>query len=511
MNRILFSLTAFLIAITNCWSQAAVVQIETTGYSHKKAVLYQNADPISGKREALAIADVDENGKCTFSFTPTETQAYWISIARVEGLLYIEPGGQYSIRFPSADQADIKRFDRTEITLDLSQLPETDLNMLIRQFNADYINFLHQHYFDFIGDEFKSSGIYRSTLGSKSRTSDIYKMPSTSDSAQVSVATDFHAAAQAFIAQMTDKYSSHFSHSYFNNYVKYALAEIRLVAGMNRVRFASEYFISQPMQYNNTAYIKTFQTFYNGLFQSDTNAKLDSLERLIHAGNNIEGLTTYFQRDSTLRDVSVARLAVLINLKNAYYKKEYARPAIISTIQSLQQTNASEFQKQIASNLLSQMKRYERGTIAEDFTIGDARENKWILSEHLGMPTYLYFFAQWNTASLKEMLLLDKLYHQYKNDIQIITICMDDDYEKYKQYLRQHKDFKFPILYGAGDPLISEKYNMRSIPHAVQLDREGKWSATYTRRPSEGVEDDFNAIKKNNAKPSQSTRTWKDK
>lgn len=510
MRRFLFILFS-LCSVVNLTAQQVSISGLAADFAGLQAVLFRLADPVSGKREVIELKNISDDGKFSFSFDVKETQSVLVSVSRMEGLLYVEPGHRYDVVFPAAGSADVKRFDRTEITLDLSKLPQYDLNLLIRKFNADYISFINKHYYDFVSDEFRGSDVYRSTLGDKTKKSDLYKMPAAQDSSAKETLSDFPQAVAVFFNQVEEKYKNDFSNVYFKNYVRYALAEIKLLSGLNRSRFYREYFHEQPVLCQNTTYMKTFDTFYKGFFKTDTNAKIDSLSKLINANGDIQRLSDYYKKDTTALDKDVRMLAVLLNLKASYHDKQYSKSAVLKTIQSITSTSASDFQKQIALNMTEQMKKFDKGYMYEDFTVGDARDEKWRLSEHLDVPTYLFFFATWNAASVKEMLVLEKLHAAYKNDVQIIAICMDDNYDNFKKYLREHKTQKFTMLYGAGDALMSEKYNVRAIPHAVLLNAQGEWMSSHTRRPSEGVEDDFKRIKMNNAKPNQGRKTWKDK
>lgn len=488
-------------------AQQVLIKGYTAEFAGRKAVLFKTADPISNKREVLDIQDIDDNGKFQFQFTCTETQVVLVSISRMEGLLYVEPGKQYDIVFPASTEVGVRRFDRVDVSLDLSQLPAEDLNLLVRAFNADYIKFIQDHYYDFATEETKGAQLYRSAMGDKLKKADIFKMPEVQDSTVHTM--DFAQIASNFIIKMETKYSKFYGNTFFKDYVRYALGEIKLLAGLNRVRFYREYFDGQPVLINNPAYMKTFDVFYKGFFRTDTNARIDSLTRLIQRESSITGLINYYSQDSTASDVNVRTMAVLHNLKNTYYGKMFAKPGVIKTLESAH--HLPEPYRSIGSNVIFQLKRYEKGTAYEDFLVGDTRENKWRLSENITMPTYLYFFATWNTVSLKELQLLEKLYATYKFDVQIIAVCMDDDYANFKKFIKEHKLPLFKLVYGAGDPLMSEKFNVRSIPHAVMLDQDGRWMFGYTKRPSEGIEEEFKRIKESGAKTNRGRKTWKDK
>lgn len=479
-------------------------------YAGRKVILLKNADAISGKREVIAIKDISEAGDFSFDVSVKETQSVIISVSRMDGVLYLEPNHAYNIIFPSAKVAESKRFDRTEIPLDLTKLPENDLNLLIRKFNADYVRFIDEHYFDFVSDEFKGADVYKSTLGDKAHKSDIYKMPSANkDTTQKEVLTDFPKEAAAFMSAMEMKYAAYFDNLYFKDYVRYSLSEIKYLAGLNRKRFYQEFFHSQPVLYQNPAYIKCFDLFYRNQFSRSSGGQQEALSKVINGENDFQKLSAQFQNDSTLLDVDVRTLALLMNLKSSYYEKKFSKSAILKTLTNASGSSLNKNQSLSATNILQQLKQFDKGADGEDFTLADLKDEKWILSEQTGMPIYLFFFASWNVASIKELLLLQKLHSVYQQDVQIIVVNMDEDYEVYKKYVREHKDQKFTFLYGTGDPMLTEKYNVRSIPHAVMLDKEGKWVSYYTRKPSEGIEEDFKKLKVKGAKGT-GAKTWKD-
>ncbi len=490
-------------------AQQVVITGSAKDFAGKQAVLFKDADLVSGKREVIAVVNISEEGNFQFNFASSETQRLFLSISRIEGALFVEPRHNYDIAFPEGVIPDAKRFDRSEISLDLSKLFEHDLNLLIRRFNADYIKFIAEHYYDFVSDEFRGSDLYRSTLGNKTKKTDIYKMPNIADSLKKEELSDFPVIAHNFIKDMESKYQPYYSNEYFKDYVTYSLAEIKLLSGLNRKKFYKEYFHQEPILYNNTAYMKCADLFYRNYFSADNNAKLDSLSTIINGASSMERLSKYFSGDSTMQREDIRKLALLINLKSAYHDKLYFKTKVSKTLASTD--FASDTQTIIANNILHQATRYDKGSKGEDFTVGDTKEEKWQLSSNISIPIYLFFFASWNTASIKELMVLEKLYPKYKNDIKIVAVCMDDDYSAFKKFVREHKTMQFSFVYGAGDPLMTEKYNIRAIPSATFLDEEGKRISQQTLKPSEGVEDDFKRSKSINTKPSQGRGTWNKK
>jgi thiol-disulfide isomerase/thioredoxin len=195
-------------------------------------------------------------------------------------------------------------------------------------------------------------------------------------------------------------------------------------------------------------------------------------------------------------------------LKELYFNKDFSRMAVEKTMGALSKTASVKPLQTVSLNTLDQLRKNKEGWPQPDFTLLDEHEEKWRLAENDGLPLYIIFFASWNHASIKEMMLLEKLAETYQKDIRIVAINMDEKVDDFKKYLQAHPKQKFTFLYGYGNILLKENFALKAIPHAVMLAPDLTVKYTTTPLPSQGLEVNFKKIKQQAAAAGQGPKTW---
>jgi cytochrome oxidase Cu insertion factor (SCO1/SenC/PrrC family) len=489
-------------------AQVFTIKGTAKSYAGSKIVLFTTSDFVSGERKALAIAQIDDAGNFSISETIEQTMAMDMAINNVECKLYVEPGHHYQIDIPSFEDAQLRRFDKTPVDITFQNLPEDDLNNILASFNTDFYTFLNDHYYDFAVGDFQSSDVVRSKLGSHGKKTDI--IPTTAKDS-ITVVSNFGNLVTEFFNTMNFKYGPYYKNLFFKDYAQYALAEIELVAGKSRKLFYREYFHQKPILFQNPSYMRTFDIFYNKFLINHAADKQKAIDKTINLEESIFNLLEYLKSDSLALDEKVRTLAVLENLKDSYYTKIFSSNAILRSVIKFSEKSTDIPFKNITDNLVKSFTKNKEFWTSEDFTLIDLQNEKWTLNDHLGWPIYIFFFTSWSPNSQKELLMLQKLNETYGKDIQIVAISMDNTAEIYLKYIESHRDQKFTFLYGPTDPLLREKFNLRAVPYAIMLDAEGKVMYNYTKRPSEGVQADFEKIKQQAKQSGQGGKSWNKK
>ena len=494
-------------------SQAQVtISGSAKSYAGKKIVIYTIADYISGLNNVVQTQNIDSQGNFKLQFDLSETRAINIAIPPFQGLMFVEPGKKYEIVFPGDQKKEAIRFDKSEVAIEFVNLPDYDLNLLIRQFNSDYFKFLNEHYYDFAVAEYRGSDVVKGKMASNNDGVDLYKK-STSDTTKVAAGvSNFGSVITNFYNDSQLKYGEHYKQLFFSDYVKYSLAEIELIAGRSKKSFYNEYFMSQPMLLQNPAYMKCFELFYSnylGTRPKDVQAKITKAIGVERSGIQLISLLT---GDSTALGSRVRTAAVIKGLKELYFDKRYSRSAISNCLKELSNEAEDIELRAIAKNSSTVLSLGKEGWNPDDFTLADENNDMWKWSENKGAYTYFIFFASWSASSVKEMMMLEKLHLQYNDYIRIVAINMDEDNELFQKYIIQHKTQKFEFLFGNGDALLRDKLTIKSIPSSLMVNPDGTAMFDYTRKPSEGVQADFEKIKKMvDSNPKQGLKTWRDK
>jgi len=265
--------------------------------------------------------------------------------------------------------------------------------------------------------------------------------------------------------------------------------------------------MSQKVLWKNPAYMHFFEEYYNLLLTTQKKDTQDQIYAAVNAQKSYTALTELFAFDSTLISMPVRELALIKGLRDIYYNSSFVKNSVSSTLESFVQNASDPLNKKTAKNVREKFMRCKSNWKMEDFILLDEENEMWSSAEHQDKYTYFVFFANWSPSSMTELQMMQRWYDKYNKDINFVAICMDNDYNLFKSYLAKHRDQKFTFLYGGGDFLLREKFDLRTIPHAVLVNTEGKVVGDHTRKPTEGIQLEFEKILAQKAK---STGTWKD-
>ena len=119
---------------------------------------------------------------------------------------------------------------------------------------------------------------------------------------------------------------------------------------------------------------------------------------------------------------------------------------------------------------------------APDFVVYDKDGNKVGLSDYLGKPVVLNFWASWCGPCASEMPDFEEAYKERGDEIQFLMINLTDGYqetmESATEYI-QEQGFTFPVFYDT-ESNAANTYATYSIPMTFFIDSEGYMVARAT-------------------------------
>lgn len=115
-----------------------------------------------------------------------------------------------------------------------------------------------------------------------------------------------------------------------------------------------------------------------------------------------------------------------------------------------------------------------------NYTMKDVNGNDVTLSSFKGKAILVNFWATWCGPCKIEIPHLVELQEQYKDDLVILGVSVDDTAEKMKPYAAEYK-INYPLLVGLGHDDMQEAYGpLWGIPVSVFIDRDGNVSKRHS-------------------------------
>lgn len=455
-----------LISIILCFhftlfSQDVTISGIAMGAENENIRIIKYKDQISYLEETIGEAVIDSIGRFSMSFQLNETSYTKINLGFHNTGFYIEPDGIYEIFIQADPEGSFFRlnptYDSPYLNFEIINSDDNELNSMISKLNIIFEDFIINNF----------DAIYRQRQKDK-------------------IDTLKHIISTVFTEG---------SNKYFNNYVQYKIASIEQLARLkNRSSIEKLYFENKNILYENIEYMDFFNQFFSKYFTA-TFKKFDrdELIKIINGGEAYLKLMGSFADEKAFSEKIFSELVILKSLKDMYYLPGFSRKEIISQFEFISEKGISDKNRQIAIDLIFVLTQFNTGTPAPFFALKDRNEKINSLEDFKGKYVYLNFWASDCIPCLVEMDSLYNLKNKYENEIEFVSIGVDD--EKEKLFDRADElNYNWTILDYAHDKSLLDKYKVKAYPFYVLIDKEGNILKYPANSPSENAEKLFREL-----------------
>lgn len=466
--------------ITNfSFASTTVIKGNVKDFDNQEITLFAYTDYITNAKKTLGYTTISANGTFSFEYDCEYTQKVFLKIEDKTTWFYNEPGKVYNISLSYDEEFNKQRVYDKQLSLKFNFPAPTELNQEIKKFNTKYDAFFDENYVLFVK---RDRSVEPKIKAFKTKT-----------------LKEVETVKSEFV----------------KNYITYTIAALESSidvdysdrkTGKNstntKANIYLEYLHNQPVLYHHSEYMNFFKSFFKTEMK-DLTLKVNGIDitKAINEEVSTSSLSKALSKYPFLENEEFKGLFTLYGLFRIRNDKYFNKDNIIQLISDIKKNSSYPEQKIIASNIYTILtqKKLEQGSKAPDFKLMDKDSNLVSLNSFEGRPIYINFWATWNIPSQKEMKVMKVLHQKYGEQIQFVSICTDNNFEKMSSFLAKNQDYNWSFLHLGKNQHLLEKYKVATIPSYFLLDKNlkivkapaGRPGGTAERATEDNIEKDF--------------------
>jgi thiol-disulfide isomerase/thioredoxin len=409
--------------------------------SEAKVTFYVYSEFLTEQTTRVGRGTTDEHGLLSTELPIENTTLLIINLQNVEHTLFVQPQNTYSINFSSQNEI-------------VSIISEDKLNENIGKLLQDIEKYTALHS--------SKSGKLKKSYASNAAT---------------------------FIENTKQKFAT-YQNNYLNEYVSYHLAIIEMEVCQLKNDFEGlDKLVSKNLGGSN---LLASNYAYWQLIDAVFKLRYGINENNLIGNDEADGSGMYLELVNKIeKSVTEEPLKQLLLIKSAALAYEY----LFATTEKLKEdlrliadSPADVKLGKMAQFLINNMDRVNKGTKIPDTFIFKNQEGKEVnFNDFRGKPILLEFWATWCTPCIKEMRDMPELKTKYGDKIQIVSISVDEEYEKMVAYLHKHPHYDWQFLHNGMNKKVLDAFAVVEFPTYFLIDADGKMVYKLTGTPKQEI------------------------
>jgi thiol-disulfide isomerase/thioredoxin len=446
LKAVLLILAICLLPSAKALANETLIQGEIKDFEGAQIRLGYYQDYITFKKVFVA-SDVIEEGKFQLKVDLDNVKQLILMVEDKQSSFFAEPGQVYNLSLSYNIENNAKRAFEKYLDLHFSFPKAEELNQKIKQFNNAYQDFFADNYEKFV-------------VNNASKEID------------------------AFIKEQSAK-GEYQSPEYLNNYVRYALANLKDINKAPTNELEKEYLLAQDVLIQHKEYMNFFRQLYEKDFEQLLITKAaQPLMKEMMFDQDLDSSLAIVKQLKGFDSQELTELYFINGLFEVYHLKTVNQKSSLILLDALSKKGSTQQIKELAKAVRERLEILAENKNAPDFKLKDSEGIEKSLSDFKGKPIYMSFWANWSIISLKELRLMQALEEKYGDQIQFISINIDEEEEPYKSVKSQF-NFDWTFLYGGRDYLLREQYEVKTVPVYFLIDKDGTLIQRYAPAPQQ--------------------------
>ncbi len=390
--------------------------------------LFSIQDYISNKEISIGKTVVDSNGIFEFVIPNIPTQKLVIRSKKNWAYIYVQPSSEYYVSFPSINKNEVPNLYGNDIQLVFYKLDSSDINYKILGFQNGL-------------DQMMSDFFYIKNVNYN----------------------EFESRFNKLLDTVNSIYKSD-TNIYFRYFIKYSLSELQVLQNLYfTIENYNNHFHEKPIFYDNDAYMKYFNVFYNHLrFQLSNDLQVEVGFAIKKASPSL--IMNLLSRHSTLKSEKIRELAMIKMLGQEYNSKDFSKKNIIKILDSISRFSVNQENRLISKNLIENLMVLKSGEKAPNLNFKTKTGDSVSWKNFKNKFVYLHFFNPEDKNSIIEIEPLISLHKEYGSIIQFITIFPRIPSKENIHQLSVFKDITWPVIDLDLSHEIWRLYNIKAFP-----------------------------------------------
>lgn len=439
-QKSLGALLLFLLMVPTIWSQKEAVTIKgfAPQYVGKELSFNQIVDYYSQVEAPFAKTTVQADSTFSVQFYLDKTQKIVVRGLNNYGWMYVEPKAKYDIFVPDRNPIDPVVKTGNQVEISFFDLPATDINYKI----LSYQRWSDEYMARYFPLKFKDPTRFAEKL-------DTFKI-------------------------YVEKAYKNDSSIFFLTFVKFSIAElddIQHSAARGRDEKYDHYIKPSPVFYENDAYMNYVKKYYKNLIPR-LSTETNNLVYLAVLKSSPTLVMKALGKDYTLQNLRLREMVMIQSLSEVFYADDFPQTNISAIFDSLKQRCLFKENQVIAKNVYNRLTELVPGGKAPEFVLLQEGKPAQTHMDFRGKHLYITFYDPKSANNQKEMELLRDLHRKYINDVQFLTIVIDNGDLTSAEKLTVDKIAWNHFSFAGTDEFI-KKFRVTNFPSYVLIDPTG--------------------------------------
>ena len=447
----------FLLFSFQMHAATVIIKGESNAPNQMVRVIIQK-DYVSYLEQTLANSKTDSQGKFELHIDIEQITSVQIALGLDRAEIVLKPGSTYRFKISQPKNgASTSYFEKESIQLIVLESNDGGIQKQIDDINMIFNAFVMQHFNDLYHNRRVD------LLDSLKQAIDV-RLPAKVDG----FVTDYNTFKQATLLQTVRSRSS-------DQWIK-------------------SMFFGKPIVYSNPEYMNLVNEVFRDYFISNRRYQSEALKQAMES--SLTGFVGYITNNLLFNNQpQFCELVCLLNLRDLYFNVEYDKERILNLLNQFQQQSLFAEHKQMAANIILEVKYLEYKSVAPAFQLKNAA-NKVVSGEQLkGKGILLNFIQDSCQACLSGLNDMKNLYDSFKEDYTFITISTADGFNNSAKYFKNN-NLNWMLFNLGEDILMLEAYRVKTFPEYIILLKDGTIGMAPAPQPGQNLVYHLNRLRR---------------